>query len=134
MGRMGLALHPDKTRVVDARKERFDFLGFRVGWRRRQLMLDPVDGVMQLAVSAGNYIFADAADLFASSNPAWEYAFLESNPACSFLFRRPQVVYGVPELSTTVPPSFADVLARTTSKAIYLGNPWRGHGRSLPEY
>ena len=40
MARMGLALHPDKTRVVDARKERFDLLGYRVGWRRRQLLLD----------------------------------------------------------------------------------------------
>ena len=40
MARMGLALHPDKTRVVDARKERFDFLGYRVGWRRKQLLLD----------------------------------------------------------------------------------------------
>ena len=40
MARMGLALHPDKTRVVDAREERFDFLGYRVGWRRKQLLLD----------------------------------------------------------------------------------------------
>ena len=40
MARMGLALHPDKTRVVNARKERFDFLGYRVGWRRQQLLLD----------------------------------------------------------------------------------------------
>ena len=39
MARMGLALHPDKTRVVDTRKERFDFLGYRVGWRRQQLLL-----------------------------------------------------------------------------------------------
>jgi RNA-directed DNA polymerase len=40
MARMGLSLHPDKTRVVNARKERFDFLGYRVGWRRQQLLLD----------------------------------------------------------------------------------------------
>ena len=40
MARMGLTLHPEKTRVVDARKERFDFLGYRVGWRRKQLLLD----------------------------------------------------------------------------------------------
>ena len=40
MARMGLALHPDKTRVVNARRERFDFLGYRVGWRRKQLLLD----------------------------------------------------------------------------------------------
>ena len=40
MARMGLALHPEKTRVVDARRERFDFLGYRVGWRRKQLLLD----------------------------------------------------------------------------------------------
>lgn len=40
MSRLGLSLHPDKTRVVDARNERFDFLGYRVGWRSKQLMLD----------------------------------------------------------------------------------------------
>ncbi len=40
MARMGLALHPVKTRVVDARRERFDFLGYRVGRRRTALLLD----------------------------------------------------------------------------------------------
>lgn len=40
MARMGLALHPEKTRVVNARNERFDFLGYRVGWRRKELLLD----------------------------------------------------------------------------------------------
>lgn len=40
MARMGLVLHSEKTRVVNARRERFDFLGYRVGWRRKQLLLD----------------------------------------------------------------------------------------------
>jgi len=41
MGRLGLVLHPDKTRIVDTRRESFDFLGYRVRRRaRRQWVLD----------------------------------------------------------------------------------------------
>ena len=40
MARLGLTLHPHKTRIVNARQERFDFLGYRVGWRRKALLLD----------------------------------------------------------------------------------------------
>jgi RNA-directed DNA polymerase len=40
MRRLGLALHPEKTRVVDAREEHFTFLGHTHFWRRGQLYLD----------------------------------------------------------------------------------------------
>jgi hypothetical protein len=40
MGRLGLVLHADKTRVVDLWRESFDFLGYRVRRRRRRLALD----------------------------------------------------------------------------------------------
>jgi hypothetical protein len=86
---------------------------------RQQRMLDPVSGAMRLAAAAGNYRFADAADLFAAGNPAWDYAFLESNAACSFLFRRPHIAHGVAEIASTTTASFADVISRTTSKAVY---------------
>jgi RNA-directed DNA polymerase len=38
--RLGLTLHPDKTRVVDTWKEAFDFLGYRVRRRVKTLLLD----------------------------------------------------------------------------------------------
>jgi len=34
MSRLGLTLHPEKTRVVDARKQGFDFLGYTFGPHR----------------------------------------------------------------------------------------------------
>ena len=40
MGRLELELHPDKTRLVDTRKEGFDFLGYRVSRRGRAVKLD----------------------------------------------------------------------------------------------
>lgn len=40
MQRLGLTLHPTKTRVLYARKEDFNFLGHRLCWRRGRLYLD----------------------------------------------------------------------------------------------
>ena len=41
MNRLGLTLHPEKTRVVDTRRESFDFLGYRVHRRSgKRLVLD----------------------------------------------------------------------------------------------
>jgi RNA-directed DNA polymerase len=40
MGRLGLQLHAKKTRVVDARRETFDFLGHNHRWQARRLYLD----------------------------------------------------------------------------------------------
>jgi RNA-directed DNA polymerase len=40
MARLGLTLHAEKTRVVDARKGHFTFLGHTHLWRRGQLYLD----------------------------------------------------------------------------------------------
>lgn len=40
MGRLGLTLHPEKTRVLDARQETFAFLGHTLRWQNRRLYLD----------------------------------------------------------------------------------------------
>ena len=40
MGRLGLKLHPTKTRVLDAREGQFDFLGHTHRWREGRLYLD----------------------------------------------------------------------------------------------
>jgi len=40
LGRLGLALHPQKTRVLDARRETFVFLGHRHRWQRGRLYRD----------------------------------------------------------------------------------------------
>lgn len=41
LGRLGLTLHPEKTRQLDARREDFDFLGHRLRWRYgKKLYLD----------------------------------------------------------------------------------------------
>lgn len=40
MSRLGLALHPTKTRVLDVRREDFTFLGHTVRWRYGRMYLD----------------------------------------------------------------------------------------------
>jgi hypothetical protein len=40
MSRLGLTLHAEKTRIVNARKEHFTFLGHTHFWRREELYLD----------------------------------------------------------------------------------------------
>ncbi len=40
LGRLGLSLHPEKTRVLDARRETFAFLGHLHRWRYGRLYLD----------------------------------------------------------------------------------------------
>jgi RNA-directed DNA polymerase len=40
LGRLGLTLHPQKTRVLDARREAFAFLGHTHWWQRDRLFLD----------------------------------------------------------------------------------------------
>ena len=40
LGRLGLALHPQKTRVLDARREAFAFLGHTHRWQNGRLYLD----------------------------------------------------------------------------------------------
>jgi group II intron reverse transcriptase/maturase len=39
-GRLGLKLHPEKTRILNARKEDFSFLGHQVRWRYRPYVFD----------------------------------------------------------------------------------------------
>jgi len=40
LGRLGLSLHPEKTRVLDARRETFAFLGHLHRWQHGRLYLD----------------------------------------------------------------------------------------------
>ncbi|MGK4002233.1 group II intron reverse transcriptase/maturase [Sorangium sp. So ce1036] len=40
VGRLGLVLHPEKTRILNARKEDFAFLGHQVRWRYRPYVFD----------------------------------------------------------------------------------------------
>ena len=40
MGRLGLTLHPDKTRLVNANREGFDFLGHNIQLRKGRVYLD----------------------------------------------------------------------------------------------
>jgi RNA-directed DNA polymerase len=40
LGRLGLTLHPQKTRVLDARREAFAFLGHTHWWQRDRVFLD----------------------------------------------------------------------------------------------
>ena len=40
MTKLGLTLHPEKTRVLDARREAFVFLGHTHRWRFNRLYLD----------------------------------------------------------------------------------------------
>ena len=40
MARLGLTLHPEKTRVLDARRDAFMFLGHTHRWQRGRLHLD----------------------------------------------------------------------------------------------
>ena len=51
MNRLGLTLHATKTRVLDANKADFVFLGHRLRWRHGQLYLDAVGARAESIVS-----------------------------------------------------------------------------------
>ncbi len=85
---------------------------------RVQRMADPVGDVMQLTGPAGDHRFADPEDLHAAT-PAHDYGFLQTTPTHSFLFRRPRITEGVPELRSDLAPYLADVMASYTSKGAF---------------
>ncbi|MFV2021967.1 hypothetical protein [Micromonospora sp. LOL_023] len=73
-----------------------------------------------LAGAPGEYRFADAADLLRPTDPANEYAFVQSTPTHAFLFPRPVVpAPGVPKIESRHRPALADILARSSSKGAF---------------
>lgn len=73
-----------------------------------------------LVGAPGEYRFADAADLLRPTDPANEYAFVQSTPTHAFLFPRPVVpAPGVARIESRHRPALADILARSTSKAAF---------------
>ncbi|HVE87030.1 MAG TPA: hypothetical protein VND93_29440 [Myxococcales bacterium] len=76
-----------------------------------------------------DYRFAGAADVHRPDDPVWEYGLLHTSPAHVFLFPRPHVAAGVPELRTRSRPRFADFFARCTSKGLF---PPAANGITLP--
>ncbi|MFY1698124.1 hypothetical protein [Solwaraspora sp. WMMA2101] len=91
---------------------------------RRYPVAYPADetpiGVPPLAGTPGEYRFADAADLLRPTDPATEYAFVQSTPTHAFLFPRPVVpAPGVPRIESRHRPALADILARSTSKGAF---------------
>lgn len=73
-----------------------------------------------LAGVAGDYRFADAADLLTPAAPANDYALLQSTPTHAFLFPRPFVpATSPPRIQTGHKPALADLFARSTSKGAF---------------
>ena len=81
---------------------------------------DTVFSEPPLVGAAGDYRFADAADLLTPAAPANDYALLQSTPTHAFLFPRPAVpATGPPRIESTARPALADILSRTTSKGAF---------------
>jgi hypothetical protein len=78
---------------------------------------------------AGEYRFADAADLHEPDTPQFEYGFAQTSPAHAFLFPRPYFAEGTGELRSRPGPRFADIYARATSKGAF---PPAGNAIQLP--
>lgn len=77
----------------------------------------PLDGPPS---AAGDYRFADAADLLTPTSPKQDYALLQSTPTHAFLFPRPYVPSSSPpRIQTTARAALADVIARSTSKGAF---------------
>ena len=77
---------------------------------------DPTEVVV---AAAGEYRFADPADLHEPDTPLFEYGFMQVSPAHAFLFPRPYIDKGIAELSTRSAPYLADVYARMTAKGVF---------------
>ena len=77
----------------------------------------PLDGPPS---TAGDYRFADAADLLTPTAPANDYGLLQSTPTHAFLFPRPHVAASQPpRIDSTAASALADIVARTTSKGAF---------------
>jgi hypothetical protein len=72
-----------------------------------------------VVAAAGEYRFADPADLHEPDTPLFEYGFMQVSPAHAFLFPRPYIQEGVAELSTRSAPYLADVYAQMTAKGVF---------------
>ncbi|MDG4775160.1 hypothetical protein [Solwaraspora sp. WMMD792] len=89
---------------------------YPVGYPANELPI----GEPPLAGTPGEYRFADAADLLRPTDPATEYAFVQTTATHAFLFPRPVVpAPGVPRIESRHRPALADVLARSTSKGAF---------------
>jgi len=75
---------------------------------------------LQAGKSAGDWRFADAADLLSPASPQKEYCVLQSTPTHAFLFPRAYAKgTGSARLRSDVKPELADVIARSTSKGAF---------------
>jgi hypothetical protein len=82
------------------------------------LWLPPSGTMMNVSGPAGPYRFADPVDLFAPQ-PRFDYGFMQNTGSQAFLFRRPVIVSGRNEISSSLKPAFADLFAMTTSKGVF---------------
>jgi len=78
----------------------------------------PTGTEMIVSSPAGSYRFIDATDAFASQ-PRYDYGFMQNTGSQAFLFRRPSIVPGTNEISSSLKPAFADPFAMLTSKGVF---------------
>jgi hypothetical protein len=72
-----------------------------------------------LVAAAGEYRFADPADLHEPDTPLFEYGFMQVSPAHAFLYPRPYIARGTAQLQTRSAAYIADVYARMTAKGVF---------------
>lgn len=80
--------------------------------------LVPTGSQMNVSGPAGPYRFVDATDLFVSQS-RYDYGFMQNTGSQAFLFRRPVIVVGTNEISSSLKPAFADPFAMLTSKGVF---------------
>ncbi len=79
---------------------------------------EPLDNRMNVSGPAGPFRFADPVDLFVPQ-PRYDYGFMQNTGSQAFLFRRPVIVSGTTEISSSLKPAFADPFALFTSKGVF---------------
>lgn len=83
-----------------------------------------------LTGTAGDYRFADAADVLVPAAPANDYALVQSTPTHAFLYPRPFVdAATAPRIESGHQAALADIFARSTSKGAF---PPAGNTIELP--
>jgi len=80
--------------------------------------LPPLGNTMSVSGPAGPFRFADPADLF-SPQPRFDYGFMQNTGSQAFLFRRPMIVAGTGEISSSLKPAFADPFALFSTKGVF---------------
>lgn len=73
---------------------------------------------MNVSGPSGPYRLADPADFF-SVQPRFDYGLLQNTGSQAFLFRRPVIAPGANEITSSLPPAFADPFALLTSKGVF---------------